>query len=253
MVETILSSESLFHPRIIKNVHLESERCVIPSLQPAVIAGEPLSLEEQTEIIVGKAKQEAEQILKQAYAEAEKLLQQTRQDASTLLHESESKIKLLEEQAYKEGLNRGETQALDQLKQTAEIFQTVLKEAQAERQRLLSGTEAEAVQLILAIVRKILKIEPIINEQVILKVTRAALQRLSQARDVEIHVHPADLELVHFNLSLLQDLTLEIVLEPDEKIAPGGCLIKSRSGSIDATIDSQFETVACSFLTVAEG
>lgn len=192
-------------------------------------------------------------MLKRAQAEAEQILQKARQDAATLIHESEAKMQLLQEQALQTGLAQGKAQGLAQLKQAAELFESVLQEAHAERSRLLEGSEADAVQLILAIVRKVLKVEPIINEQVILKVTRAALQRLSQVAEVQIAVHPADLELLHFNLSQLADLALEIVLEPDEKIAPGGCRIHSRSGTIDATLDSQFETVARSFLAVAEG
>ena len=253
MGEKILSSDPYFHPRIIKNVQIEAERCVIPALQPAVKAGEPASLEEQTAEILAKAEQEAQALLKRAQAEAEQIVQKARQDAATLIHESEAKMQLLQEQAVQTGLAQGEAQGLAQLKQAAELFETVLKEAHAERRRLIEGSEADAVQLILAIVRKVLKVEPIINEQVILKVTRAALQRLSQVTEVQIAVHPADLELLHFNLSQLTDLALEIVLEPDEKIAPGGCRIHSRSGTIDATLDSQFETVARSFLAVAEG
>jgi flagellar assembly protein FliH len=253
MVEKILSSDPYFHPRIIKNVQLEDERCLIPALQPAVKAGEPVSLEEQTAAILAKTQQEAEAIIQQAIAEAERIVQQARQDAANLIHESEAKMQLLQAQAVQAGQAQGEAQGLGELKQAAQLFESVLSEAQAERKRLLESSEASAVQLILAIVRKVLKIEPIINEQVILKVTRAALQRLSKVADVQIFVHPADLELLHFNLSQFSDLALEIVLEPDEKIAPGGCRIHSRSGTIDATLDSQFETVARSFLAVAEG
>lgn len=248
-----MSSDPYFHPRIIKNVQVEDERCVIPALQPAVKAGEPASLEEQTAAILAKTQADAEALLKQARSEAERILQQARQDAANLIHESEAKMQLLQEQAVQTGLAQGEAKGLAELKQAADLFETVLTEAQTERKRLLEGAEAGAVQLILAIVRKVLKVEPIINEQVILKVTRAALQRLSQVADVQIFVHPADIELLHFNLSQMSELALEIVLEPDEKIAPGGCRISSRSGTIDATLDSQFETVARSFLAVAEG
>ncbi|PIQ28122.1 hypothetical protein COW36_05215 [bacterium (Candidatus Blackallbacteria) CG17_big_fil_post_rev_8_21_14_2_50_48_46] len=250
-----MSSDSFFHPRILKNVQLESERCIVPSSENSetLIANAGMAAALKAEAILKQANAQAEKTLEEARQEAAALLQQARQDASALLQEADTKLRHIEAQAYQEGLARGEETGQAKLLEALQAFQSVLLAAQNERQRLLLGTEAETVHLILDIVRKILKIEPIINEQVIVRVVRAALQRLGQSVNTHIHVNPADLELLHFSLSQLQDLALEIVLEPDEKIAPGGCLIRSKAGTIDATIDSQLETVVRSFLAVAEG
>lgn len=250
-----MSSESGFHPRILKQVQIEAEPWVVPSAQP-LLAPESQNHEElqlQLEKQRKALQRESENLLRQARQEAEALLQQARQDATKILSEAEAKLRQIEAQAYQEGLARGKKEGQEEIAAAVQQFQRLLQEAYAERKRLLSGTEAEVVHLILDIVRKILKIEPIINEQVVVRVVRAALQQLGNTVTTHIYVHPADLELLHFNLSQMESLGLEIVLEPDEKIAPGGCLIRSEAGTIDATLDSQFDTVVRSFLAVAEG
>ena len=248
-----MSFDPVFHPRIIKNVQIDDAPCVIPSAAP--LSPEAAEAEQQLQATqtLEKARQESERLLQQARDESARILQQARQDAAHILHEAEVKLKQLEAQAYQEGLTRGENEGLAELKQASDQFDVLLSEAQKERARMLAEVESEAVRMILDIVRKILKVEPIINEQVVIRVTRAALQRLQQDISVYVYIHPADLDLLHFNLSHLASSTLDVVLEADEKIAPGGCLIKSRTGTIDATLDSQFETVASSFLAVAEG
>ncbi len=248
-----MSFDPIFHPRIIKNVQIEGEPCVIPSTSPLSPEAEEAEQQLLASKTLEKSRQESELLLQQARDEAGRILQQARQDAAQILHEAEVKLKQLETQAYEQGMTRGENEGLAQLKQASDQFDLLLSEAQKERGRMLEEVESEAVRMILDIVRKILKIEPIINEQVVIRVTRAALQRLQQEVSVHVYIHPADLDLLHFNLSHLASSTLDIVLEPDEKIAPGGCLVKSRTGTIDATLDSQFETVASSFLAVAEG
>ncbi|HEY9844120.1 MAG TPA: FliH/SctL family protein, partial [Candidatus Obscuribacterales bacterium] len=163
------------------------------------------------------------------------------------------KVAQLQAQAQADGLRRGQAEGKAKLADALNQFQQVMLAAQNDRGRMLAGSEAEIVRLVLQVVRKILKIEPIINEQALVRVVRDALERLGQRVDVNIYVHPEDVELLHFSLSQISDLALEIVIEPDDNVEPGGCRIESRAGEIDARLSTQFEAVARSFLAVAEG
>ena len=82
---------------------------------------------------------------------------------------------------------------------------------------------------------------------------RDALERLGQKVDVHIDVNPQDLELLHFSLTQIEDLALEIVIDTDAKIEPGGCRIQSKAGEIDARLSTQFDAIAQSFLALADG
>lgn len=196
---------------------------------------------------------ECQALLTKAQEEAAALLRAARQEAVELVNESRQKIQQQSEQAYQEGLQRGEAAGKAQLQQALEQFQNVMQAALAERERLLAASEQEVVHLVLEVVRRILKIEPLINEQVLIRVVKDALQRLGKQVDVHIYVNPEDVELLHFSLSQIEELALEIVIDADPQMAVGSCRILSRAGEIDANLTTQFDAVVRSFLALAEG
>ncbi|PKL75584.1 MAG: hypothetical protein CVV27_14580 [Candidatus Melainabacteria bacterium HGW-Melainabacteria-1] len=239
-------------PRIIKQAELVSGSYFIGQREGHA---PDLGALERAESIRLRAETEAHcrEMLMQAEQQAEAVMSEARTEAVRLLNEAQQRVQQLEAQARAEGLARGEAEGQAKLQSALAQFQAVMLAAHADRARLLAGSEAEVVRMVLQIVRKILKIEPIINEQVLIRVCRDALERLGQRVDVMIHVHPEDVELLHFGLSQLQDLALEIVIEADDRVEPGGCRIESRAAEIDARLSTQFDAVARSFLAVAEG
>lgn len=191
--------------------------------------------------------------LQAAEQKSERMMIEARQESINLLNEARQKVKQMEEQAYQEGLQRGEAEGHAKLQATLTHFQAVLEAALGQRAELLEQAEQEVVHLVLEIVRRILKLEPIINEQVLVRVVRDALQRLGQRVDVHIYVNPEDVDLLHFSLSQIQELALEIVIEPDPEVPLGSCRIASKAGEIDARLTTQFDAIARSYLALAEG
>lgn len=248
MVVKILSSK-FQAARIIKGAPLDSESVKIGHSE----APTETQIRRQAEAQEAERQAQYQQVLQEAERQAEALMSEARHESVRLLNEAQQKVKQIEQQAYQEGFRKGEHEGQQALHKALEQFQQVMLAAMNERERLLAGCEQEAVHLVLEIVRKILKVEPLINEQVLLRVVRAALERLGKQMDVHIYIHPEDIELLHFSLSQIQDLALEIVIEPDPDMAPGGCRIRSRTGEIDATLQNQFEAIARPFLAVAEG
>lgn len=241
-----MSSDALH--RIIKQAQLEDEPLFLgdASARASSPAHKAHSLERL-------AQEQYQQKRLEAEKEADRIMNEARAEAARLLQEAQQKVTQIEKQAYQEGLQRGEADGRAQHLQALQAFQTVLLEAQNERRRMLANTESEVVHLVLQTVRKILKIEPIINEQVLVRVIRDALERLGQKVDVHIDVNPQDLDLLHFSLTQIEDLALEIVIDTDVQIEPGGCRIRSRAGEIDARLSTQFDAVAQSFLALADG
>lgn len=196
---------------------------------------------------------ELQERLQSAEQAAERLMIEARQESINLLNEARQKVRQMEEQAYQEGLQRGEAEGQAKLQGVLTHFQAVLEAALGQRAELLEQAEQELVHLVLEVVRRILKLEPIINEQVLIRVVRDALQRLGQRVDVHIYVNPEDVELLHFSLSQIQELALEIVIEPDPDVPLGSCRIASKAGEIDARLTTQFDAIARSYLALAEG
>lgn len=241
----ILSSD---RPRIFKQAPIAEQTFSIGA-QPAPPPPDPAILLQARE----NAERQAQKLIQEAEQQAAAVMREARTESVRLLNEAQHKVAQLEQQAWQEGLERGEAEGLARLQAALTQFQEVMQAALAERVRLLAACEAEVVHLVLQIVRKVLRVEPLINEQTLIRLTRHALERLGHRVDVCIFVHPADVELLHFSLSQFSDLALEIVIEPDAQISPGGCRIVSRAGEVDASLETQFDAIARSFLALAEG
>lgn len=241
-----------FPPRsVIKHVTLTSgHREIGGNAPPARTAPSALSPLEAQQEAAQDLKRRAQQEAKQ---EAEQVLAKARAQASQMLAEAESRVQALEKEAEERGLAFGKAQAKQATESALQQLKTVFEASHQERQRLLGDVEREVVHLVLDIVRRLLKIEPLINEQVLIRVTRNALEHLGQKLEVVISVHPEDTELLHFSLSQIQDLALDIVIEPDDTLHIGSCRVHSKAGRIDADLNTQFDAIAQSFLAMAEG
>jgi len=238
MVVRILLSNFDATP-IYKSAQLDQDAVLIRSNE-----SEPLRLSGTHDQIEG----ESQDILARAYDEAEQILAEARLEAQGLIDLAYEKSQAIESSAFEKGLSQGEKQGQMALSEVSEYMHQVLKETQADRERTLSAVEGEVIELVLKIVQQILNIEPIINESVLIQVVKRALKELGQKVDIVIYTHPEDLELLHFSLNQIKDLALEIVLEADESIQPGGCRVCSVAGDIDAEIDRQFQEISGQFL-----
>ncbi|MBF2053960.1 MAG: hypothetical protein IGS03_10930 [Candidatus Sericytochromatia bacterium] len=237
--------------RIIKQAALSHELRRIGSEAADADPQDQQRLEVERQAQREACEQTCRERLRDTEAQIEAMLAEARTQSAQLLNEAQQKIVQITQQAEQQGLEQGRASGQAETRRALQQAQQILQAAQADRERLLQASEGEMVQLVLQIVRKILRIEPIINEQVLIKVVRAALERLGKQVNVVIRVHPEDLELLHFSLLQLEDLALEIELMPDPAIEPGGCRVVSAAGEIDATLQTQFEAVARSFLQLA--
>lgn len=200
-----------------------------------------------------KQQQQKEKALQAAQAEAEQMLEKARHQASQMLAEAEERVKALTTEAQNRGHAQGVAEGRAELQQALNQLKALFESAHQEREVMLARTEQEVVHLVLEVVRRVLKIEPVINEQVLVRVTRHALERLGQKLEVIIQVHPEDVDLLHFSLSQIEDLALDIVIDPSADIHIGSCRVHSKAGRIDADLNTQFETIAQSFLAMVEG
>lgn len=80
------------------------------------------------------------------------------------------------------------------------------------------------------------------NPDVILSVTKRALSYLAERQGLVIRVHPDEWETVSANQDFwkpVQDRLTDVKIVADEQVEPGGCLIESGSGQVDARVGTQ--------------
>lgn len=156
--------------------------------------------------------------------------------------------------AFEKGFEAGKTESAKVLQEEYEkrvhevvnTFSSIVHEFAEEAKKYNREFERSVVTLALAIAKRIVASELEIDESAVLARSREAIRKIIGVEKIKIHVNPADEEYIreHRNdLSSYADSVKEIVIEADNKVERGGCIIESELGNIDARISTQFELV----------
>jgi len=164
-----------------------------------------------------------------------------------------TETKFLEEHAYREGFKKGEKDGLesvrDRFDSIIKSFRESVDSLEKAKKSLRVSAEQEAVELALAIAKKILYHDVSINRDVILNIAKAALKKVVDRKRIKIRLAPSDFHYLSENkaqLGIEEDFE-KVKLEEDQSITGGGCIIETNLGDIDARIESQLHVVEEAF------
>lgn len=183
------------------------------------------------------------EIIAAAEAKANRILDNARKEA-------ENKAKQLAKEAREEGFRQGYRQALEEARKEAEEIRNqardVLKQAEEQRAKTLDSLEQEIIALSIDIAEKILARQLSIEPETVIAIAREAIQLVKQREKVTIFHNPADMEIFEQYREDLQRLlpanaSLEFIT--DKIIAPGGCIVKTEHGRVEATLDSRWQAI----------
>lgn len=148
--------------------------------------------------------------------------------------------------AYARGLAEGErlgaTTASRQNEALLQRLTDTLVELRQTRNEMIRQTERQMVELTLAVARRVLHREVSLDPDLLVAMIRVALDRLGEAGQVTIRLHPAEFEAV----SAARASTLagdHVTLLADSRVGRGGCRVESDYGSVDAGIDAQIQEI----------
>lgn len=183
-----------------------------------------------------------ETIQKQAYDEA---VEQGRQDG---YREGEQKgydegsQKGYEEGKRKgcqEGREAGEAELREVQREHGECLRQLLAALDAPLADLDEQVEGELVLLAVAIAKQVVRRELKIDPGQIVATVKSAVGALpSASRDIVLHLHPDDAELVKSALSLV-DSSAQWKIVDDPLITRGGCRVTSEFSVVDATVEKR--------------
>ena len=154
-------------------------------------------------------------------------------------------------QGKAEGIKEGKSQGLADAsavyeKKVDELqlsVSTVLQRIEESKKTIFSNADHILLQLCTRIAKKILSSEISIRQDVILAVLKKALTYVADRERLVIRVSPGDLETVSgrkdFWIPVAERLK-DIIIEADERIERGGCIVESNSGVVDARLGVQF-------------
>lgn len=237
--------------KIFKCVSLHSNPKIITPPQPSIVKLVP-EVEPNTVAAHGNS------LLINAIEEAEAVLNDAAIEASRRLNEVSETVERIKNEAHHEGFRNGYDQGIEEgraagFKQTENHIQQarlqandIIAEADKRAVGMILAAEKQIIEIAINVAQKVLKREIDENPMTILPIVKEALSKIHDQDNIVIRVNPADAELVQHAQRDLQnmvggDKSLSIV--SDYTINPGGCMIDTRSGTVDASIDTQFNTL----------
>ncbi|MFZ5469607.1 MAG: type III secretion system stator protein SctL [Myxococcota bacterium] len=159
-----------------------------------------------------------------------------------------------------EDAERKKQEILDEAnRQREEIFEKARDEARAEvaaqasaelakakmqAGQIIAGAEQQIVQLALKVAEKIIGQDLERDPEVLLRICATAMENVRQANAMVLKVNPKDGRFLREKRAGLMELlgrTLDLSIKDDSDVEPGGCIIQTEFGTIDAQLKTQYE------------
>lgn len=149
-------------------------------------------------------------------------------------------------QAYETGLRTGEIAARKALeadvKSAIDRLTAVIAEVAASRIEVIQRAEADTVRLAIEIARRVLHREVTVDANALQALTKAALQKLQSQEIHRLRVHPNLEKMVRASLvESGRGEGIEVIADPAQP--PGGILFEIGRGSLDASVNAQFDEI----------
>jgi flagellar assembly protein FliH len=164
--------------------------------------------------------------------------------------------------AYDRGVEEGERRADAEFREALERLRieedqriSTLLVGMTDQMKVLQRTvEQDAYRFALAVAERIIKREVTLSDDIVILQIKEAMRRIVGVESIKLRVHPSDEAVVHEHraafLSSLGNVR-DLVIETDEAMERGGCIIESASGNVDARISTQLRQIESSLFGVA--
>lgn len=199
------------------------------------------SFEDEARLLVEAARTRAREMLRAALGERDRVREEARREG------------------YEAGLAEGRVAALAEERgrlaaeaaAVRDLLGRLAASVEAKRAELIAAAEHELVRLALVVAAKVTQQEIRKKKTIAPANVKKAIERLARRHSLQVLVHPADLEAIEKFVPELRrqfaDIT-ELKLEASEGVGKGGCLVVTREGKVDATLENQLKEVARGFL-----
>jgi flagellar assembly protein FliH len=227
------------------------------------------SAKAEAESIVNNAQEAAFQEVKRKTDEAAVIKQDAEIEAEKIINEAKDKAVEIEndvrqslegerkkarEEGHEEGRQEGYGEGKAEVERLVQRTQVMLERAQDKRGEILKETEQEIIDLVLLIARKVIKVISESQRNIIVSNVVQSLRKIKGKGSVIIRVNMLDLQLATDHkdefIKLVEGANSIQIVE-DSTVDPGGCIIETDFGEIDARISSQLAELENKILEVS--
>lgn len=153
----------------------------------------------------------------------------------------------MQQQAYQEGFDRGRREGQDAgraaMAEQAARLEQLMGTLTRPFEDLDHAVEKELLALVFAIVRQLVGDEISAKPEWILTIVREAMTALpSSSRNLNVHLHPDDAQLVHEQLPAADSDKQWRIVE-DISVGRGGCRVVTDTSQVDATLEARLNNI----------
>ena len=185
---------------------------------------------------------EAVKTIKDAEKKAKDILENAINDVN-------SEVNDIKANAWEEGFNRGKQEAMQRMEEDVDAVlisaNKVLTESSIKAREIFQDNKSEIIKLSFEIAKKIIKKEAS-DKEVLFENLVEAMKKAQSNKELKIFVNWEQLSFGKEIKDILKNNfqgieTIDII--EDRTVEPGGCIIETKLGKIDATIKNQLDIV----------
>lgn len=196
---------------------------------------------------------EAHEIIARAKDEAEEVIQAAHEEAAEIRRSAEEQVQQEIQEAVEaevRAVRDAQTKAFQgQARQLVREFQQAAEDS-------LAHLTQQVARLVSAIVEKVVYRKIADDDEIVLQVIEEAFSELPDATTLTVTVHPDDAGVVneHRDALIRAAGSIESIrILKDEDIQPGGCLLDSDAGEVDARVQSRLAAIWEAISTHTDG
>jgi len=169
-------------------------------------------------------------------------LPKAKSEAQALIERAQAEVEQIRGQARESGRREGREEAAARVEEALAL----LNEAVKERKKIIKDSEGELLRLSLKIAEQIIRSEVSLHRDVSLNIVSEAIGRVSDREQIIVRVNREDAEYLKRykdRLAGMIDGVKSFSIIEDANIEPGGCVIETNLGFIDARIATKLKAI----------
>ncbi len=175
-----------------------------------------------------KAADQATALLRQAKQDAENIKAKARE----VLQDAERDYEDERQRGYEDGLEEGRG-----------TWSQKLMEAATAKEKMLQDAEPQIIRMVMDIAEKV--IGRAVEKGAVVEVIKKTIEE-SSGKKITVKIHPKDWETVKAReqeLVSALDQRRSISVREDESVGPGGCIVETELGTVDARLELQLKAI----------
>ncbi|HOX28143.1 MAG TPA: FliH/SctL family protein [bacterium] len=241
------------------------------SSAPAQPAIDMEAVQREAASIIQNGKDQANMVLQQANNEVEQTRTKMREEIQSLQQQAQEASEAMkkegyaagyssgEENGYKkgydDGYSKGKTTGLQETENALKMINEVIEQLKGYHSQILADSQKDVVKMAISVAEKVLHKEIMTDPNTVLSVVKNAISKVSFKKQFVVMVNPLDIEVLKAGAEQIRAMLSNcesLKFKPSPNIEPGGCMVQTESGTVDAQIDRQFTEIKDNVLNAME-